>query len=310
MLFSLTFFLLYVSIYDISLYGLLHVSWEDQGRQDHGHFGSGTSSGGGESVTSDRDAAFAARTAAAAHTVVAHVAPADRRHPAVTFDGPAMEDLQRTISAWNKASGLSLDAFRDRFLDPGTGDRTAIVLRDAARTIADSHTELHESGAALTEAMQAVGLDRWSRFLHDAAARVDGDTGGGTTYVATDPLQWTKRPSVGNGQCVALVQMATHMPNTAHWRAGVLVQGNLGLPAGTIIALFDPNGHYGNHEDGRSHAAIYMGQDSRGIHVIDQWIERRDGTVIRIQNPHERTIEFQKKGRLPVDRGEDYRVVQ
>ena len=107
------------------------MSWEDQGRQDHGHFGSGTSSGGGESVTSDRDAAFAARIVAAAHTIVAHVAPAGRRHPAVTFDGPAMEDLQRTISAWNKASGLSLDAFRDRFLGPETGDRTAIVLRDA-----------------------------------------------------------------------------------------------------------------------------------------------------------------------------------
>ena len=158
--------------------------------------------------------------------------------------------------------------------------------------------------------MQTVGLDRWPRFLHDAAARVDGDTGGGKTYVATDPLQWTKRPSVGNGQCVALVQMATHMPNTAHWRVGALVQQNLGLPAGTIIALFDPNGHYGNHEDGRSHAAIYLGQDSQGIHVIDQWIERRVEHIGSNHSPQQRLIKFDNNNSSPVDRGENYRVVQ
>jgi hypothetical protein len=46
---------------------------------------------------------------------------------------------------------------------------------------------------------------------------------------------------------------------------------------GTIIATFDPNGHYGNHTDGRSHAAIYLGQNASGIQIIDQFIEKRNG---------------------------------
>lgn len=38
---------------------------------------------------------------------------------------------------------------------------------------------------------------------------------------------------------------------------------------GTAIATFDPSGKYGNHTDGRSHAAIYLGQDATGIQVLD-----------------------------------------
>jgi hypothetical protein len=89
-----------------------------------------------------------------------------------------------------------------------------------------------------------------------------------------------------------------------------LVQGDFNLPPGTIIALFDPDGGYGNHKDGRSHAAIYMGQDSRGIHVIDQWIEQTDGRFGKIHGLRERIIRFQNTAGKPVDQGEGYRVVQ
>ena len=87
-------------------------------------------------------------------------------------------------------------------------------------------------------------------------------------------------------------------------------EGDLKLPAGTVIALFDPEGHYGNHTDGTSHAAIYMGQDSTGLRVIDQWIERRDGKVVRIQSPQMRVIRFEHIKSQPVDQGERYRVVR
>lgn len=81
---------------------------------------------------------------------------------------------------------------------------------------------------------------------------------------------------VGDGQCVALVKAACGTPATALWNRGALVKAT-SPSIGTAIATFDPptgefpKGRYGNHEDGRSHAAIYMGQDLVGIHVIDQW---------------------------------------
>ena len=87
-------------------------------------------------------------------------------------------------------------------------------------------------------------------------------------------------------------------------------EGDLKLPAGTVIALFDPDGHYGNHTDGTCHAAIYMGQDSTGLRVIDQWIERRDEQIDKIHPPQNRIIHFRNSNGLPVNQGEGYRVVQ
>lgn len=59
------------------------------------------------------------------------------------------------------------------------------------------------------------------------------------------------------------------MPHTAAWQRGALVKGNVNMVPGTAIATFDPSGKYGNHTDGRSHAAIYLGQDATGIQVLD-----------------------------------------
>jgi hypothetical protein len=54
----------------------------------------------------------------------------------------------------------------------------------------------------------------------------------------------------------------------------------------TVIATFDSNARYGNHLDGRSHAAIYPGQDLTGIRVLDQWNGHSQQPV------HERIIRF------------------
>ncbi len=85
-------------------------------------------------------------------------------------------------------------------------------------------------------------------------------------YVAKDPSSFLGK-SVGTGQCVPLVEAATGAPRDAQWIRGVQVKGFVGLPIGTAIATFDPNGRYGNHTDGRSHAAIYLSQDKDGILV-------------------------------------------
>ena len=96
---------------------------------------------------------------------------------------------------------------------------------------------------------------------------------------------------IGDGQCVEVVKLICGCPQTALWKRGALVKGIPILP-GTAIATFDPpnaelpNGRYGNHEDGRSHAAVYLGQDLEGLRVLDAWLG---------QPCHERVIRFQGK---------------
>jgi hypothetical protein len=43
---------------------------------------------------------------------------------------------------------------------------------------------------------------------------------------------------------------------------------------GTAIATFNPDGKYGNHTDGRSHAAILVSVNSDGLLVYDQWLNQ------------------------------------
>ncbi len=104
------------------------------------------------------------------------------------------------------------------------------------------------------------------------------------------------------------------MPPTAAWRRGALVKGNTSITPGTVIATFDGDGRYGNHTDGRSHAAIYLGQDSTGIKVLDQWMTPFTDPVTgaKSRRPHnvsERTISFAHKPR-PENTGGNYYVVE
>lgn len=91
-------------------------------------------------------------------------------------------------------------------------------------------------------------------------------------FVATDPSRFLGR-TIGTGHCVPLVREATGAPITTQWRRGAWVQD--GKPAaGTAIATFDSNERYGNHVDGRSHAAILLARhdDDRSLLVLDQWV--------------------------------------
>lgn len=88
---------------------------------------------------------------------------------------------------------------------------------------------------------------------------------------------------IGTGQCVAFVEHAATTPLTASWKQGRLVKGDTTVAQGTAIATFDPTGAYGNHTDGRSHAAIYVSQNAQGLVVYDQWTG---------QPVHQRTVWF------------------
>jgi hypothetical protein len=112
---------------------------------------------------------------------------------------------------------------------------------------------------------------------------------------------------VGNGQCVALVHAVTAIPPATTWHQGAAVKDNKALTPGMIIATFDSNGRYGNQTNGTSHAAIYVGQSSSGIIVIDQWTGPNPAHQ---QPPHQRTIYFNGVSRQKVDQGGNYYVVQ
>lgn len=116
-------------------------------------------------------------------------------------------------------------------------------------------------------------------------------------YVAVEPERWADQV-VETGQCVAYVQVACKAPHTSHWRRGGLVKGDASVPPGTAIATFDPDETYGNHTDGRSHAAIYVKQDEHGLTVYDQWVG---------QPVHQRVIRF--NGDRSVDDGNAFFVI-
>lgn len=183
----------------------------------------------------------------------------------------------------------------------------------AARTLDDG---MPSSVRAFQRAYTAHGdASRALRALRDTPdAFADAATPPTTqardrAYVAADPERWEGKPSVGSGECVPLVQQATGAPHTSKWHRGAAVRGNLALRPGTAIATFDDDGRYGNHSDGRSHAAIYLSQDAHGIRVIDQWNWRKNGRIDGHHRPGERLIKFDNRKSQDND-GNMYYVVQ
>ena len=106
---------------------------------------------------------------------------------------------------------------------------------------------------------------------------------------------------IGTGHCVPFVREVTGAPITTQWRRGARVRDLLGLARGTAIATFDPNGRYGNHVDGRSHAAVLLAVNQNGLLVADQW---------QGQPVHERTIRYRGGQGDAANDGDAYHVVE
>jgi len=122
-------------------------------------------------------------------------------------------------------------------------------------------------------------------------------------FIAEDPERFLGQ-SIGSGHCVPYVQQAAHAPLTRDWRRGVHVKGS-GAVRGTVIATFDPDGTYGNHTDGRSHAAILREETADGLVVWDQW-----KSTPQDQPVHLRTIRFRNGVGSAVNDGDQFFVVE
>jgi hypothetical protein len=158
------------------------MSWEDQGRQYHGWFGHGMAPGG-DDPSSDGVGAmfdpgnFAARIDAMAYSAVAHMPNADRHRDSATFDRQRLERLRKIMTTWTGARSLSQTAFKERFVDPSTSGAAIEKLRAAAAAAkaATTHQDLADASADLAGAMRTIGLEKWPRFLSDAAERADAN---------------------------------------------------------------------------------------------------------------------------------------
>lgn len=83
------------------------------------------------------------------------------------------------------------------------------------------------------------------------------------------------RNAKGNTECVELIKQALGAPPSSQWQEGARVEKLAPgqpdpIPPGTPIATFE-NGKYPQQGDTGMHAGIYMGQDEKGIQVLDQW---------------------------------------
>ena len=105
---------------------------------------------------------------------------------------------------------------------------------------------------------------------------------------------------VGSGHCVALVRECAGLPPTVTWRRGDPVRGSDCAP-GTVIATFDGDSSYGNHVDGRSHAAILLAAREDGLLVVDQWLG---------QPVHERVIRFRNGAGDAANDGDRFYIVE
>ena len=125
-------------------------------------------------------------------------------------------------------------------------------------------------------------------------------------YIADDLARWKKRRTLcGNGGCPILPQLASGAPKVRFWLRGPLVKGNTAVPEGTVIAAgWDDKDKYPNKKHG-NHAAIYLGQDSKGLQVLDQW-QGKDVAKRGFQ----RTLTFgERSGDSIVDGGDYFHVV-
>jgi hypothetical protein len=143
------------------------VSWEDQGRQDLGWFGDGTSAA---DTALFAPPAVAARVQVVIHGSVGALPASSRKHPAAQPTAAERDRLTSLMTDWSRAAALSPARFADLFFGRQVDERVVEQLRDAA-VMADkarSHVELREAAEALASAQQLVGLDRWSRFVAEA----------------------------------------------------------------------------------------------------------------------------------------------
>ena len=168
-----------------------------------------------------------ARILAVAYGAVASLPPALRVQAGVQYAAGSLPRLTDAMSVWSRGSDLPANEFAERFLGRTADDPVAQNLRSAAVAVAQAtdHATLGEAASNVAGAMQAVGIDRWPRFLAEAHDR--------TLDAAT--LAAIARPSPATADQIAAVP-----------RRLSAILGNVGTPVGAPAASRPPPAPPGN----------------------------------------------------------------
>lgn len=153
------------------------MSWEDQGRQEHGWFGHGTVPAkmiAAARYSSERfaptPAALDARIRSLGHCAICAMPKKLRQHQAASFPEQVMAHLTDAMRGWVRGLLLDRADFARRFFDRAANDPVVDHLWQATKfaALARGAADIRAGTEHLADAMQGVGLDRWRRFLADA----------------------------------------------------------------------------------------------------------------------------------------------
>lgn len=153
------------------------------------------------------------------------------------------------------------------------------------------------SAAAVGTSLAAVGTGKFGQASNGGDVPSTASSAASTAQLG----KFVGR-STGSGQCVALARaVQPNLGPTSSWRAGEKVEGNTTLQPGTVIATFNGANRYANATDGSSHAAVYLGQNAKGVQVLDQWVGK--GAAVR-------TIPWHNHGSVAANTGAAFHVVK
>ena len=207
--------------------------------------------------------------------------------------------------------GAQADTNKEKLHTAGLSETAAMHLVNATASLnaKQSPENTQSATAAIAKAITDIGPYKLTATLASAMQGMNSSASPpSTTYVDPDPKRWIGTPSVGDGWCVALVQKATGAPQTSEWRPGDKVSGNPNIKPGTAIATFEGS-RYTNDTTGKSHAAIYVGQDATGIYVVDQYNKFENGKIVEQQPPTYRKIRVDSHSPQIVDHPENYNAI-
>ena len=146
------------------------MAWEDQGRQEHGWFGNGTS--GNEPLKATRDLAMKIGVSALAQL------PASQRQVFGSWlHGRGLNQLQTVLPAWTAGARLSPGAFQDAFFGPYSSGAEAAQQVGVHLAGADAHGD-HDAawkaaGRSFAEFVKDVRPEVMNRIMLIAAQHAD-----------------------------------------------------------------------------------------------------------------------------------------
>ena len=152
--------------------------WQFQGRQEHGWFGHGVAPDKTGNAGLDLPVISKSiddRALALAYGAIAALPAPPRRRAEAQYQHGTFPSLKKALTAWIRGARLEQNVFAARLFGRAADDPVARTLRSAAlvAAAATSQADIGHAAGKLADAIKAVGVDQWPRFVADALKRAD-----------------------------------------------------------------------------------------------------------------------------------------